>query len=96
MKQFLIQFAQKVDANAAGIPQMTGDELLHNGLNLMYFLAGIVAIITMIIGGLMYIISNGDAARITKGKNLVTYSIVGLIIVLSAFAVTNFVIWRFN
>ena len=96
MKQFLIQFAQKVDAGQAGIPTMTGDELLRNGLNLTYFLAGVVAIITIIIAGIMYTTSSGDAGRVTKAKNLLVYAIVGLIIVLVAFAVTNFVIGRFG
>ena len=44
----------------------------------------------------MYVTSTGDAGRVTKAKNLLTYAIVGLIIILSAFAITNFVIGRFN
>ncbi|OJU88128.1 hypothetical protein BGO17_04125 [Candidatus Saccharibacteria bacterium 49-20] len=78
------------------IPTGTGDDLLANGLNLMYFLAGTVAVIVIIIGGIMYATSAGDAGRITKAKNLLTYSIVGLIIVLVAFVVTAFVIGRFK
>jgi len=96
MKHLLLQFAQKVDAGTVGIPTMSGDELLRNGLNLTYFLAGTVAVIVIIIAGIMYTTSSGDAARITRAKNLLTYSIVGLVIVLSAFAITNFVIWRFG
>ncbi len=96
MKQFLIQFAQKINAGEVGIPTGSGDQLLQNGLNLAYFLAGVVAVIVIIFAGVMYVISSGDAGRVAKAKNLLVYSIVGLIIVISAFAITNFVIGRFN
>ncbi len=95
MKNFLTQFAQKVDAGSAGIPTMSGDELLKNGLNLTYFLAGVIAVIVIIIAGIMYVSSSGDAGRVAKAKNLLLYSIVGLILVLVAFTITNFVIGRF-
>jgi len=78
------------------IPTASADDLLANGLNLMYFLAGTVAVIVIIIAGIMYTTSSGDAGRVAKAKNLLTYSIVGLVIVLVAFTVTNFVIGRFK
>ena len=81
---------------ANGIPEMGSAELLQNILNLVYFIAGTIAVVVIIIGGFMYTVSGGDASRVTKGKNLLTYSIVGLIIVLSAFTITNFVIGGLN
>lgn len=96
MKNFLIQFGQKIDANASGIPTMSGDDLLKNGLNLTYFLAGVVAIITIVIAGIMYVSSTGDAGRVTKAKNLLFYAIVGLVLVLVAFTITNFVMGSFS
>jgi len=78
------------------IPTGSADTLLTNGLNLTYFLAGTIAVIVIIIGAIMYTTSSGDMGRITKAKNLLTYSIVGLIIVLVAFIVTGFVVGRFS
>ncbi len=95
MKNFLVQFAQKIDAGSSGIPTMSGDELLKNGLNLTYFLAGVIAVITIVIAGIMYTSSSGDAGRVAKAKNLLLYSIVGLVLVLVAFTITNFVIGSF-
>lgn len=96
MKQLLLQFAQKVDAGEVGIPTTSGDQLLANGLNLVYFLAGAICVIIIIFAGIFYTIANGDASKITRAKNLLTYAIVGLVIILSAFAITNFVVGRFN
>lgn len=96
MKNFLLQFAQKIDAGQVGIPTTSGDTLLANGLNLVYFLAGAICVIMIIIGGIYYVVSVGDPGRVTKGKNLLLYAVVGLVIIVSAFAITNFVIGRFN
>jgi len=96
MKNILLQFAQQINPNEVGIPTTSGNDLLTNALNLTYFIAGAVAVIVIIAAGIFYVISSGDPGRITKAKNLLTYSIVGLIIVLSAFVITNFVIGRFN
>lgn len=96
MKQILLQFAQKIDAGSVGIPEASPNDLLLNGLNLTYFIAGVVAVVTIIFAGIMYTASNGDAGRVTKAKNLLLYAIIGLVIILVAFAITNFVIGRFS
>lgn len=82
-----------VDSN--GLPLGTGEELLTNILNIVYFIAGAVAVIMIVIAGLMYTTSSGDASKITNAKNMILYAIVGLVVILSAFAITNFVIGRF-
>jgi len=77
------------------VPQLSGDMLLQNGLNLTYFIAGIIAIIVIVVGGIMYTTSGGDSSSVTKAKNLILYSVVGLVLILAAFGITNFVIGRF-
>lgn len=96
MKYFLTQFAQKISAGEAGIPTGTADNLLKSGLNLAYFLAGAIAVIVIVVAGINYVLSSGDAGRVAKAKNLITYSIVGLVVIMTAFIITNFVIGSFN
>lgn len=79
-----------------GLVNMSGDELFVNALNLAYFVAGVVSVVTIIIGGILYTISSGDSGRLTKAKNTIVYAIVGLIIVLLAFTITGFVTGRFT
>lgn len=96
MMYYLLQFAQKLTPGTdVDIPTLTGDQILQNGLNLAYFAAGIIAVIVIIVAGIMYASSGGDAGAITKAKNLIVYSIVGIVVILAAFAITNFVIGRF-
>lgn len=80
----------------SGLVDMSGNQLLTNALNMAYFAAGTIAVVVIIIAGLMYATSAGDSGRVTKAKNLITYAIVGLIVVLTAFVITSFVIGRFK
>lgn len=79
-----------------GVPEIAGDDLLVNILNLVYYIAGIVAVIVIIVGGLMYATSAGDSGRITRAKNMILYSVVGIVVLIGAFAITNFVLGAFN
>lgn len=55
-------------------------------------LAGIVAVIFIIIGGIYYMTSAGDASKVEKGKKTIIYAAIGLIICALAFAIVNWVI----
>lgn len=96
MKTFLLHLAQTLTPGKdVNIPTLTGDQVLQNGLNILYFSAGAVAVIVIVVGGIMYATSSGDSGKITKAKNAILYAIVGLGVVLSAFFITNFIIGRF-
>jgi hypothetical protein len=101
MKHLLMQLAAPLLEPGTGpgqvdIPTGNANDVLVNGLNIMYFLAGMIAVVVIIVAGIMYSTSAGDQARITKAKNLIVYSIAGLVVILSAFAITNFVTGRFK
>ena len=60
--------------------------------NTILYIVGIIAVIMLIIGGIRYVISGGDAKKVIDAKNTVLYAIIGLIIAFLAFAIVNFVI----
>ncbi|MBR2726087.1 hypothetical protein IKE87_02365 [Candidatus Saccharibacteria bacterium] len=60
--------------------------------NVILYIVGIIAVIMLIIGGIKYVISGGDAKKVTDAKNTVLYAIIGLVIAFLAFAIVNFVI----
>lgn len=93
--RFIFGFLGPSSAGGSGIVEVSGEQLLQNGLNLAYFVAGTVSVIVIIIAGIMYATSAGDSGKLTRAKNMLIYSIVGLVIILVAFAITNFVIGRF-
>ncbi len=67
-------------------------EQIQDMFNWAYTVAGIVAVIFIIKSGFEYVISRGDSSKIQKATRSIVYSVVGLIIVLLAAAITAFVI----
>ena len=60
--------------------------------NTILYIVGIIAVVMLIIGGVKYLLSGGDAKKVTDAKNTVLYAIIGLVISFFAYAIVNFVI----
>lgn len=60
--------------------------------SVMLFIIGAIAVIMIIVGGIKYTTSNGDASKVTSAKNTIMYSVVGLVVALLAYAIVRFVI----
>ena len=61
---------------------------------LIGFISGVAAVILITVGGMMYIISGGDASKVASAKNTVIYAAVGLVIVVSAQSIIIFILNR--
>lgn len=88
----LSYFAAKIDGSKVGINEVSADNVVNGILNTVYFAAAITAIIVIIVCGIIYSASQGDAAKIKRAKDGILYSVVGIVVILFAFVVTNFVI----
>ncbi|MCD4694512.1 pilin [bacterium] len=53
--------------------------------------AGSLALLMFIYGGIMFLISSGSSERVSKGKTILTNSIIGLAIILLSFLIIGFV-----
>lgn len=54
-------------------------------------LAGLVATGFLVAGGFIYITSSGNPEHLDRGKRTITYSLIGLAIVIGAFVISNIV-----
>jgi|ERR1035437_4716843 hypothetical protein len=63
-------------------------------INLLSILVGVVAVISLIIAGVKFTLSQGDPAGITNARDTIIYSIVGLVVVALAQAIVVFVLSR--
>lgn len=59
--------------------------------NILIFLVGAVAVIMLILGGLQYVISNGESKKVESAKNTILYSVIGIVVAILAFAIVGFV-----
>lgn len=85
--------AQLAKPNELGIP----DQQLSSGsvalfLNGIYFIAGFIAVLMIIIGSIRYITSSGDSSKAMKARNTIVYSAIGIAMVALAFSITYFVL----
>lgn len=101
-----VAFAQCDQNSVAGGVNCAGNTFTLNNLtgsngivtdvvNTMIYVTGILAVIFIIIGGVRYVVSQGDEKSVKSAKDTVMYAVIGLILAILAFAIVNFVLKAF-
>lgn len=60
-------------------------------IDVVLSIVGVIAVGVIIYGGITYIISTGDAAKLNRAKNSILYGVIGLVIAMLAYAIVYFV-----
>jgi cytochrome bd-type quinol oxidase subunit 2 len=63
-------------------------------INMFSLVVGVVSVIMIIVGGLMYITSAGDSGKVQTAKNTILYAIIGLVIVALSQFIVRFVLTK--
>lgn len=66
--------------------------LIGRIVNILLFVVGAISVVMIIVGGILYATSTGDSGRVSKAKNTLMYSIVGLVVAFLAYAIVNWVL----
>ncbi len=82
--------------NSANCKSDDLNDVIKNVINAIIFAIGIIAVIMIILGGISYATSQGDPAKVKKGKDTILYGIIGLVVALLAYAIVNFVLGALN
>ncbi|MFO0862135.1 MAG: pilin [Candidatus Saccharibacteria bacterium] len=70
--------------------------LISRVTNILLFVAGAVAVIFIIVGGIQYSTSGGSEDKTRTAKSTITNAVIGLIVTILAFVIVNFVISVFK
>lgn len=76
-------------------PDHKGDDLISDTnkiINVVIGVLGVVAVAVVIYGGFLFLTAQGDPGKIKKGKDSITWGIIGLIIALLSWSIINFVL----
>ena len=77
------------------VEKTEGEKSLMSNVNMLInvftSVMGFLAVAMIIYGGFMLLTAQGDPARIKRGKDVVLYSVIGLILVMLAYSIVNFV-----
>jgi hypothetical protein len=58
-------------------------------LSFLLGIAGVLSLIMLVIGAIMYLTSAGDEERIDSGKKIFKYSLIGIVIIMSALVIVR-------
>jgi hypothetical protein len=67
------------------------ENFIRNIIKIIAGLAGLVATGFLVAGGFTYITSSGNPEQLDKAKRTITWSLIGLAIVIAAFVISNIV-----
>jgi Type IV secretion system pilin len=83
------------DISYSDLPQATAnDNKLDIVANIAFGIAGSLAMLFVAVGGVRYIMSQGDSQKVAQSKNTILYAVAGLVVTISAFAIVKFVLSR--
>jgi lysylphosphatidylglycerol synthetase-like protein (DUF2156 family) len=90
--KYLFWLHAQISRNDVHLPK---DELnknsIGNGLKLFFGIAGAIAVLTVVYGGVRYALSQGNPQETTKSKDIILNALIGLAIILSAFGIISLV-----
>ena len=90
MNLIIFKILSKVEIDTSSLPRAgTDSSLVVNLLNIVFGILAGIAFISVVYGGFKYVLSQGEPDKIGKAKNIILYSIIGLIVAFSAFGIVN-------
>jgi Ni,Fe-hydrogenase I cytochrome b subunit len=97
MNQFLLFAIDKITPDEIGLKNPTTDPnaTLSAVLTTVYTWAGILCVLAIIIAGLFYTTSTANPSHTKRAREAIIYSVVGLVVIIMAFVITQFVLGRF-
>lgn len=70
----------------------TGVEAVVKGIvDILLFIVGIVSVIVIIVSGIKFATSIGDASKISAARHTMIYAVVGLVVAIFAYAIVQLV-----
>ena len=79
----------------SNIPKKTAnDAAVQKILNGIYQISGAVAVIAIIIAGIRFITGGDNPDTVASARKAIIYACAGLVVIISAFVITNFIVGR--
>ncbi len=83
------------DSSVCAAKDDNAASMVHIVINTLLYILGVIAVLMIVIGGIRYTTSNGEASGIKSAKDTILYAVIGLIVAILAYAIVNFVVGRF-
>jgi len=80
------------DANSIGLGDEDPKSIIVNVIRVILGFLGLIAVIIILIGGFKWMTAQGNDDKITEARKLIQAGAIGLVIILAAFGITQFLI----
>lgn len=67
-------------------------QLISQIVNVVLIIVGILAVMYLVYGGILYLTAGGNPESAAKGRTAITNAIIGIVIIVLALAIYNFVV----
>ncbi len=95
IRLFIAQVIENGPGRLTNLPEVAADDTsLDNLLSIVFGVIAAVAVIIIVIQGIRFVLSSGDPQKAADARKGVIYSLVGLVVVLLAEAITLLVVGR--
>ncbi|HSX30400.1 MAG TPA: pilin [Candidatus Saccharimonadales bacterium] len=82
--------------NSCALPNKGGTDpaqaALGTGLQILFGIVGVMAVLIIVISGFRYITAHGDPSAVATARRSLVYALVGLVISLAAFSIVTLVL----
>ena len=85
---FLDDVADNADINTT----TSATDVVANVIGIVLGLLGVVFLVLLIYAGILWMTAAGNSDQVDKARNILVTSIIGLVITLAAFSISNFVV----
>lgn len=87
----------KLCANGQVDIQSAGDLFIvvANVVRILMWVAGMLAVVVIIVAGIWYVTAYGDPGRLKRAKEILGYAVTGLVIVILAYSVVTYIAGKF-
>jgi len=84
--------AAQINLQTPNVKFTTFREVLSQGFNIIIMVSGIIFVLMLLIGGVLYLLAAGNEESAKKARQLMLDAVIGLVIVVTAWAVGNYVL----
>lgn len=86
------KLAKDVGTNA-GIAEGKGlTEIIGSIINVVLGFLGIVFLVLLLYAGFLWMTAGGDEGKVKQARGMISQAVIGLVIIVAAFAISNFVL----
>lgn len=85
------QYGLQETAQQAGLEQRSVEQYTGDLIGAFLVLSGSIFLALIVYGGILYMLSQGAPDKVAKAKNIIIYSVIGVVVLAASYAILTFV-----